>query len=114
MVNKVENSFLPQPQIPDLQQQNVTNHSNNTKERDATQTTRAIDELMKVMKEVKEKFDLLNTYLRIDIDRELDIPVVRIVERDTGKVIRQIPPEYILDLMRKIDEMLGILFEKEV
>ncbi|MDW8032664.1 MAG: flagellar protein FlaG [Aquificaceae bacterium] len=50
----------------------------------------------------------------MDIDRELEIPVVKIIERDTNRIIRQIPPEYLLELMKRIDQMLGILLQKEV
>lgn len=70
-------------------------------------------ELQKLMEEIKRKFDMLSKYLRIDIDSELEIPVAKIIEKDTNRVIRQIPPEYLLDLMKKIDQLLGILLNKE-
>jgi flagellar protein FlaG len=71
------------------------------------------EELQKLMEEVKRKFDMLGKYLKIDIDRELEMPVVKIMERDTNKVIRQIPPDYLLELMKRIDQLLGLLVEKE-
>ncbi len=40
--------------------------------------------------------------------------MVNVTEQETGKLIRQIPPEQILDLAAKIDEMIGILFDKKV
>lgn len=72
------------------------------------------EELNKLIEEVKRKFDMLNKYLRIDIDTDLEIPVAKIIERDTNRVIRQIPPEYLLELMKRIDQMLGILLDREV
>jgi flagellar protein FlaG len=71
------------------------------------------EELQKLIEEVKRKFDMLSKYLKIDIDRELEMPVVKIMERDTNKVIRQIPPDYLLELMKRIDQLLGLLVEKE-
>ena len=71
------------------------------------------EELQKLIEEVKRKFDMLSKYLKIDIDRELEIPVVKIMERDTNRVIRQIPPDYLLELMKRIDQLLGLLVEKE-
>ena len=44
---------------------------------------------------------------------ELEIPVAKIIERDTNRVIRQITPEYLLEQMKKIAQMLGILLTKE-
>lgn len=72
------------------------------------------EELQKMLEEIKRKFDMFNKYLKIDIDTELNIPVAKIIEKDTNRVIRQIPPDYLLELMKKIDQMLGILLEKEV
>ena len=72
------------------------------------------EELQKLIEEVKRKFDMLSKYLKIDIDRELEIPVVKIMERDTNRVIRQIPPDYLLELMKRIDQLLGLLVEREV
>ncbi len=72
------------------------------------------EELQKLLEELKRKFDMLSKYLKIDIDTELEIPVAKIIEKDTNRVIRQIPPDYLLDLMKRIDQMLGILLKKEV
>jgi flagellar protein FlaG len=38
---------------------------------------------------------------------------VRVTEKDTGELIREIPPEGVLNLMAKIDEMMGILFDEK-
>jgi len=72
------------------------------------------EDLQKLLEELKRKFDMLSKYLKINIDPELEIPVAKIVEKDTNRVIRQIPPDYLLDLMKRIDQMLGILLKKEV
>ncbi len=72
------------------------------------------EEIQKIIEEIKRKLDYLNKYLKIEIDKELDMPVVKIIERDTNKVIRQIPPEYILELMKRIDQMLGVLLNERV
>jgi len=72
------------------------------------------EELQRLMEEVRKKFDMLSKYLKIDIDQELEIPVVKIMERDTNRVIRQIPPDYLLELMKRIDQLLGLLVEREV
>ncbi len=72
------------------------------------------EEIQKLLEELKRKFDMLSKYLKIDIDTELEIPVAKIIEKDTNRVIRQIPPDYLLDLMKRIDQMFGILLKKEV
>ncbi len=72
------------------------------------------EELKRIIEEIRKKMDYLNKYLRIDIDNELDIPVIKIVEKETEKVIRQIPPDYMLSIMKRIDEMLGIIINERI
>ena len=40
--------------------------------------------------------------------------MVRITNRDTDEVIREIPVKQVLDLAAKIEEMVGILFDEKV
>ncbi len=37
---------------------------------------------------------------------------VEIVDKNTKKIIREIPPEQILDFLSKFEKMLGILFDR--
>jgi flagellar protein FlaG len=39
---------------------------------------------------------------------------VRVIRGETGEIIREIPPEQILNLAAKIDEMMGILYDQKV
>jgi len=70
--------------------------------------------IQKTLEEIRKKLDYLSKYLKIEIDDQLEIPVVKIIEKETNRVIRQIPPEYLLELMKRIDLMLGILLNERV
>ncbi len=70
-------------------------------------------DIKRLTEEIAKKFDMLSKYLQIDIDEQLEIPVAKIIDRETKQVIRQIPPDYLLDLMKKVDQMLAVLVEKE-
>ncbi len=72
------------------------------------------EELQKIIEEIRRKLDYLNRYLKIEIDDQLEIPVVKIFEKDTNRLIRQIPPDYLLELMKRIDQMLGVLLNERV
>ncbi|HVX67181.1 MAG TPA: flagellar protein FlaG [Bryobacteraceae bacterium] len=48
-----------------------------------------------------EYFDQ-NSELTFIVDRETRRPVVRIVDKQTNEVIRQIPPEYVLQLAEEL------------
>ncbi len=65
-------------------------------------------------KKLNEKFALFNNTLKIEIDKDTGIKVVKIVDSNTKKVIRQIPPEAMLKIAKYIDEITGLLFDKKV
>jgi len=69
--------------------------------------------LEEVIKNLKEKLSMLNTQLQIQIDKDTDIVVVKVIDRKTNEVIRQIPPEYVLKIAKYLDEIAGLLFSEK-
>lgn len=72
------------------------------------------DELKKLIEELQNKISYLNKSLKIEIDREINEPIIKIVEVGTNKVIRQIPPDYMINIIKNINKMLGALFNEKV
>ncbi len=72
------------------------------------------EQIENLFKDIKEKFDYMNKYLKIEIDKDLKEPVVKIIDKRTNEVVRQIPPEYLLELAKRVDKLVGLLFSKEV
>ncbi|WP_456456132.1 flagellar protein FlaG [Thermovibrio sp.] len=70
--------------------------------------------LESVLNDLKKKLSLLNTQLKIQIDKNTDIVVVKVIDKETQKVIRQIPPEYVLKIAKYLDEIAGLLFSEKV
>ena len=69
-------------------------------------------------KKVKEAVELVNRLfdrspvdLNLSIDNDTKSLVIKLIERETHKVIRQIPPDEILRLRRHLQEMLGVVFD---
>lgn len=44
----------------------------------------------------------LNRDLRFNVDNELDTPIIRVIDRSSGEMIRQIPTEEVVELALKI------------
>lgn len=72
------------------------------------------EELNRMMEELRHKFNMLEKYLQIDIDKELEMPISKIIDMRTEEVIRQIPPEWIIDILRRMEELRGVFYSKEV
>ena len=67
-----------------------------------------------VLKSLQDEFNLINNVeLKFNRDQETGQTYIKIVDRDSGKVVREIPPEELRKLAEKLDEMVGILFDKK-
>lgn len=72
------------------------------------------EELKKLMKDLQSKLSYLNSHLKIEIDSEINQPIVKIMDINTNQVIRQIPPDYMINIIKNINKLLGVLFEEKV
>ena len=71
--------------------------------------------IQQLMGRLEENLDKLQTVgLQFVQHKETGRTVIRVVEERTGKVIREIPPESFLDVVAKLDQMVGILFDERV
>jgi len=55
-----------------------------------------------------------NVGLEFSMHKESGRTMIKVVEKDTGNLIRQIPSEEVLDLVTRMGEVLGIFFDKRV
>ncbi len=73
-------------------------------------------ELEKIAKDLKEKLSMLNTQLKIEMEKVGDneeIPIIKVIDTNTKEVIRQIPPEYMVKIAKYIDEITGLLVREK-
>ena len=68
------------------------------------------DILQKKMENVKLLF---NGEAKFEIDREADLIVVKIIDKESKELIRQIPPEEAVKLAKAMNEMEGIIFDQK-
>ncbi|MGB9792738.1 MAG: flagellar protein FlaG [Thermacetogeniaceae bacterium] len=62
---------------------------------------------------LKSEYDI-SFQLSFTFHKETKSLIVKVIDPDTNKVIREIPPEELLELAARIQEMIGILFDKRV
>jgi flagellar protein FlaG len=51
------------------------------------------------------------TSLRFSVEKELDQVVIQVVDNDTDEMVRQIPPEHMIALVKRMRELTGLLFD---
>jgi flagellar protein FlaG len=62
---------------------------------------------------LNEMASLLRYGIRFAFHEKAHTMQVNVIERDTNKVIRKIPPEEILDLRAKMMEMVGLIIDQK-
>ena len=58
---------------------------------------------------INQELERLDVGLKFQMNQEADRVVVKVVNRQSGEVIRQIPPEEMLELAQNLKEMSGLL-----
>jgi flagellar protein FlaG len=71
-------------------------------------------------KNIKEALDKIssisNSYnrnIKIEVDKDLDIMIVKVIDGDTDQVIRQIPAQELIELSKHAKDQKGLLINKE-
>lgn len=71
-------------------------------------------QLDNLLKKLNVNTDIINKGIRFEKDNYYDKMIVRVYNRETGDIIKQIPPQDMLDFAKKSEEITGILFDKTV
>lgn len=71
----------------------------------------------KITDVLKKKLDKIQTFFtgeaRFEVNNEADMVVVKIIDKDSEEVIRQIPSEASVKLAKALNDLEGILFDEE-
>jgi flagellar protein FlaG len=70
-------------------------------------------DLQKAVEKVREVFQNVEPRLQFEIDPDLHRVIVKIMNGESGEVIRQIPPEEVLDLARNFQASTGLLLKQQ-
>jgi len=89
-------------------------HNNTTAMKEQETPKPSDEQLSSMIKDIQEKLNLFSGDLEITTDDQTGIKVVKIVEKNTDKVIRQIPSEAVLKIARYLDEIAGLLYNEKV
>lgn len=96
-----------QDKKPQKTDENDGSNGNTQDKIDAKKLNKAVDMLNGFLKENKThaEYEVHNTY-KHDI-------IVKIVDDVTGQVVMEVPPKKILDMVAKMCEIVGVLFDRK-
>ena len=69
-----------------------------------------VEQLIETLTNAARFFD---RELRFELEKELDITIVKVIDAETEKVIRQIPPEELVELSKRNRDLKGLLIDTE-
>ncbi len=74
-----------------------------------------VAEAKEMLNALKKDIEMIrNLGVQFSVDEETGETVIKIVDKETDDIIREIPPEQVLKLRKKLDEMVGMLFDQRV
>ncbi len=81
---------------------------------DAVRADVKMDDLKQALSEVQSAISLVTNDLQFSLDEDTGKTIVKIVDRETDEVIKQIPSEEILRIAKALDKFQGLLIRQEV
>lgn len=71
------------------------------------------DDLDQALQKINDTLDVFTNKLEFSIDKDTDIFVVKVVDRETKEVIRQLPSEEMLNIAKALDKLQGLLISDQ-
>jgi len=72
------------------------------------------DELISAIESANKSVNVYDRKLEFSIHEKTKEIMVKVIDTNTDEVIREIPPEKVLDMVAKLWELAGILVDKKV
>lgn len=69
--------------------------------------------LTQLADKLNHQMDALNTNIKFGFNSEIDSMYISVTEKNTGRVIRQIPSEEAMRLTAYLKDAIGMIFDKE-
>lgn len=89
------------------------NKFNNEDNHDNTQKVNTVD-IKKATEQINNKFDSINKSIKFFIHEASGQVAVKIINKETNEVIKEIPSAELLDLQGKIEEMVGLIIDRKI
>jgi len=83
------------------------------REEDPAKKRMSRSDLQEALDEVQGRLDMMGTNLQFAMDKVAEDIVVKVTDKKSGELIRQIPSEDVIKLRKKLEELTGLLFDEK-
>lgn len=84
-----------------------------TQDQEVRTKEQAQDKLEEMVSGLNELVHELHRELRFSLDKESGEVVIKVIDRETDTVVRQLPPEEVLRLRKRLQEAAGVIFQDQ-
>lgn len=118
MIELNNQTSLAQEKILDLTKQFGVNHGSPTKKEvekslSPDEEKKLKEELVKLTQKLNQEMHRLSMRISFDYDETIEGLLVTVKDADGDKVIREIPSKEAIELMRKMRDLIGAIFDKQ-
>jgi len=70
--------------------------------------------LNKAVELINETVKMVDKKFEFEVHEGTKRTMVKVIDKETEEVIREIPPEEVLNLVEKMNELVGLMMDKKV
>lgn len=71
------------------------------------------EQVSQALEKVNESLNLLNRRMEFRVHESTNRIMVRVIDKETNKVVKEIPPEKFLDMAAKLQDLVGLLVDQK-
>mgnify|MGYP003352651837 CR=1 FL=1 len=103
------------PEVAETRPSSVSAVSDTAKNRDVSnaQKTPDLKQINQAVSDINKTIQALSQDLQFSVDKDTNRVVVKIIDQQTNKVLRQIPSEEALEISKSLGKLQGLLIKQE-
>jgi len=113
-ISKIKEENVPAKEVHSYKKTDKARYNDPILSEDKKEAGERDIELIEAVEQIENAASFFNRKLKLEVDKDLGIVVVKVIDSDTEEVIRQIPPEELLELSKHAKDLKGLLISKEV
>ena len=107
------NTFQTDPTLAGQSENNMAEKSEESWKIEQEQPEEDTTKLAEKVVDVQKSLDIVqDTELQFSIHKGTGEKMITVTDRSSGELVREIPSKEFLDLAAKIDQMIGLIFDK--
>jgi flagellar protein FlaG len=67
-----------------------------------------------ILKQLNKTLEAFDTRVSLSLDEKSRQTIIKVIDNETGKVVRQIPNEQLMRISERITELLGVIYDEKM